>query len=268
MYIEERMGKPFDRTEYNKYDSAGKQAAICYWKSIDPEISITPGGDRYAKDLHFSSPLRKESGYIEPEVKAYWNYEGPFIDDEIRIPVRKAKYFGSNCYFMIVNALYTDAFIINESALKKCETGKINVNGKRFGNIDDDFFFIPHQQIINNGGNAWFVKIPQQGNQDSIIFDDGNLFDNIKENLSKENRKMEDQRDRMADEASQINDGPKKEYPEEVKTPSGMSNVIRFLEGSGSYRKYFISNSLNLESCVSSKESDNTISSSLVLFPI
>lgn len=47
--------------------------------------------------------------------------------------------------------------------------------------------------------------------------------------------------DRMADEASNINDGFEKEYPEEVKTPSGTSNVIRVLEGSNSFRKYWIS---------------------------
>lgn len=51
---------------------------------------------------------------------------------------------------------------------------------------------------------------------------------------------MEDQNyDRMADEAENIdNEWGKREYPEEVKTQSGTSNVVRFLDGSNSFRKY------------------------------
>jgi len=52
---------------------------------------------------------------------------------------------------------------------------------------------------------------------------------------------MDLKEDRMASEASKIVEGPEREYPEEVKTTSGMSNVLRLLDGSNSYRKYWIS---------------------------
>ena len=50
--------------------------------------------------------------------------------------------------------------------------------------------------------------------------------------------------DRMGAEAETIsdgNDGQRKDYPAEVKTASGTSNVVRILDGSGAYRKYWIS---------------------------
>lgn len=48
--------------------------------------------------------------------------------------------------------------------------------------------------------------------------------------------------DRMAGEAANINEGGgEKEYPAEVKTPSGTSNVLRILDGSNSYCKALIS---------------------------
>jgi len=124
------MSKPFDPEEFDKHDSVGKRVAILYWMSIDPNISISPGKTRYSADLAFVSPLRNERGNIEPEVKEFWDYEGPFRDEIIRIPTRKEKYFGSNCYFMIINALGTDAFIIHESMLRKCDRLTLNVNGK------------------------------------------------------------------------------------------------------------------------------------------
>lgn len=54
---------------------------------------------------------------------------------------------------------------------------------------------------------------------------------------------MDNQQDRFADETNRINDdsGGDKEYPAEIKTPSGTSNVIRLLDGSQSFRKYSIS---------------------------
>jgi len=54
---------------------------------------------------------------------------------------------------------------------------------------------------------------------------------------------MTDQQDRFADEAASINDnsGGEKEYPAEVKTPSGTSNVIRLLDGSNAFRTYWLS---------------------------
>jgi len=54
---------------------------------------------------------------------------------------------------------------------------------------------------------------------------------------------MDNQQDRFADETNRINDdsGGDKEYPAEIKTPSGTSNVLRLLDGSQSFRKYSIS---------------------------
>lgn len=54
---------------------------------------------------------------------------------------------------------------------------------------------------------------------------------------------MDNQQDRFADETNRINDdsGGEKEYPAEIKTPSGTSNVLRLLDGSQSFRKYSIS---------------------------
>jgi len=54
---------------------------------------------------------------------------------------------------------------------------------------------------------------------------------------------MDNQQDRFADEANRINDSlsGEREYPSEIKTPSGTSNVLRLIDGSGSFRKYWIS---------------------------
>jgi len=54
---------------------------------------------------------------------------------------------------------------------------------------------------------------------------------------------MANQQDRFSDETSRINDGSgeEREYPSEIKTPSGTSNVIRLLDGSNSFKVYWIS---------------------------
>ena len=52
---------------------------------------------------------------------------------------------------------------------------------------------------------------------------------------------MSETTSRMGEEADFINEPQERTYPEEVKTKSGTSNVVRFPDGSDAFRKYYIS---------------------------
>ena len=52
-------------------------------------------------------------------------------------------------------------------------------------------------------------------------------------------KKMEENKSKLLVEAESIDDSDSQDYPIEVSTKSGTSNVLRFLDGSDNFKKYW-----------------------------
>ena len=127
--------KSFNQRLHDENDKPAKDAVKRFLKQSSRFDVLE--GDQYGVDLLLHDQV-KVIATIEVE-RRQWQKECPF--DTIRVPERKGKFFGANCFLFSVSQDCTIALWCRGSQIRKCEI--VSVNNRLMGN--EPFFNVPKQ---------------------------------------------------------------------------------------------------------------------------
>lgn len=125
--------KRFDQQLHNQNDKLAKDAVKRFL--IKSSRFDVLEGDKYGVDLLLHDQV-KVIATIEVE-RRQWQKECPF--DTIRVPERKAKFFGDNCFLFSVSQDCTVALWCKGSQILKCEVVLVSNRLMK----DEPFFNVP-----------------------------------------------------------------------------------------------------------------------------
>jgi len=134
----EPMYKVFQQKDFNKYDTAAREAAKRFWSSVGYDCTDNP--DDYGVDLVVTG--QNKMFFCEVEVKTVW-HGVQFKYPTIHLPVRKAKFLTKPTQFMIFNNSLTHAALFGRKVV--LDSPCVEVSNVKISH-GEKFFDVPFEK--------------------------------------------------------------------------------------------------------------------------